>query len=182
MRVPALVLSAALLLAGCSGAQPEARKASPSPVAPSPAASSPAAALAAATCPASAPTGRWPAGVPADLPVPPTATMGRVDTNPDGLTLVRFSTRQSVRQGVLFATTALQPAGFALGRGDAEAVEADVPFSRGALRGLLKMIQQDECQTQWVLALQSARPGGAASPAPLLSPVTPSSPSPLPFG
>ncbi len=183
MKVPALLL-AVVLLSGCSGASPASAPASPAALPSSPAAS-PAAVAVTATCPATVPTGTWPAGVPDDLPVPPTAAIAGTTKNPDGLTLVRFSTTQSVRQGVIFLTTALQPAGFTLGRGDAEAIEADVPFSRGALRGLMKMIAQEDCRTNWILALQtagSAATGGIGSPAPLLSPVPRASPSPLPFG
>lgn len=133
------------------------------------------------TCPAADGDARWPAGVPADLPVPPTATIGKAEKSADGLTLVRFTTAQSVRDGVVFLATALQPAGYTLGRGDAEAIEADVPFSKGELRGLLKMIAEEPCRTQWILALQT-EPAAAATTAPLLPPVTSASPSPLPFG
>ena len=107
--------------------------------------------------------------------------MGTVEKSPDGLTLVRFTTGQSVRDGVVFLARALQPAGYTLGRGDAEAIEADVPFSKGQLRGLLKMIAEEPCRTQWILALQT-EPAAAAQTAPLLPPVTSASPSALPFG
>ncbi len=91
--------------------------------------------------------------------------------------------RLSVRDGVVFLASALQPAGYTLGRGDAEAIEADVPFTKGQLRGLFKMIAEQPCSTQWILALQSATaPAAGATTAPLLPPVTSTSPSPLPFG
>jgi hypothetical protein len=122
----------------------------------------------------------WPAAVPAELPVPPTTQLAGTERTPEGLVLVRFSTQQSVRDGVLFLVGALQPAGFTLGRGDAEGTEADVPFTRGTTRGLLKMLAQGPCRTSWVLAVQD---GGArtATPGPLL-PHVGRSPSPLPFG
>ncbi len=82
-----------------------------------------------------------------------------------------------VRLFIVFLATA---AGYTLGRGDAEAIEADVPFSRGELRGLLKMVAQEPCRTQWILALQTQPAAG--QDAPLLTPVTTASPSPLPFG
>ena len=170
-----------LLLAGCGGEDPAPRaqpaaaaSASPTAVATPPVPVEP-------TCDAAPTDASWPAGVPSDLPVPPTAEIGTVQKSPDGLTLVRFTTSQSVRQGVVFLATALQPAGYTLGRGDAEAIEADVPFSKGDLRGLLKMIAEAPCRTQWILALQT-EPAASATTAPLLPPVTGASPSPLPFG
>ncbi len=178
MRAALALGLTALLATGCSGS-PAPRAAGPSPT-PSTTAPSAAAAAAAPSCPAGGGDRAWPAGVPADLPVPPTAELGPAEQSPGGLTLVRFTTSQSVRDGVVFLSRALQPAGFTLGRGDAEALEADVPFSRGPLRGLLKMIADQPCRTQWVLALQTG-PGPSAG-APLLQPVTTASPSPLPFG
>jgi hypothetical protein len=50
--------------------------------------------------PARTPT--WPAGVPADLPQPPNAELGQSSVEPNGLTLVRFATRTSLRQSVVF--------------------------------------------------------------------------------
>lgn len=131
------------------------------------------------TCPAGTPTSlHWPAPVPAALPVPPTARLGSV-TNQGNLVLIRFSTSRSVRDGVLFAVNQLPAAGFTLGRGDAETIEADVPFSKNGEQGLFRMIMQAPCQTQWILAVQ--RPG-AMPGAPLLPSRRPVSPSPLPFG
>lgn len=182
MTRPPALLAAALLVAGCSGGgAADLPRAAPSPSAsPTPDAG---VRRPVTSCPdTGAETGRWPAGVPADLPVPPTAQISRTETTPDGLTLVRFTTTQSVRQGVLFLVQNLQPAGYTLGRGDAEAIEADAPFVKGSLNGLMKMIARAPCRTEWILALQKAGradPGGA----PLLPPVDPqASPSALPFG
>ena len=46
--------------------------------------------------------------------------------------MVRLTTGLSLREGVLFALRELPQAGFAIGRGDVERAEADVPFGRGA--------------------------------------------------
>ncbi len=176
------VVVGALLLSGCSGAEGPATAA---PAVPSPSAS-PVAVVASPTvapCPATARTQPWPKTVPAQLPVPPTAVMGKETRTKDGLTVLRFATSQSLTQGVVFLTRALQPAGFTLGRGDAEPTEADVPFSRGPLRGLLKMIADQPCHTQWVLALQTSRAVvPAATLPPLLPQYTSATPTPLPFG
>ena len=182
---PVLLALSALLGAGCSGGEPAAQPAAPTT--PATAAATAAALPTAAAEPtcgqATASRARWPEGVPADLPVPPTAQLGTTESTAQGLTLVRFTTQQSVRQGVVFLASALQPAGYTLGRGDAEAIEADVPFSKGPLRGLFKMIAEQPCSTQWILALQSATaPAAGATSAPLVPPVTSTSPSPLPFG
>lgn len=169
----ALALALVALLAGCGGAPRATSASSPAPAggaSPTP-------------CPAgSAAPVRWPQAVPADLPVPPTTRLASTERTPEGLVLVRFSTSQSVRDGVVFLVGALQPAGFTIGRGDAEGTEADVPFTRGSTRGLLKMLAQGPCRTSWVLAVQDgAAAAGSATPAPLL-PHVGRSPSPLPFG
>jgi hypothetical protein len=166
-RTLALLLAAGLLT-GCSGSGTgtTVAAASPSPQ----------------VCPdAPSEVTSWPSSVPAELPVPPTAGQLSPETRAaGGLTLLRFTTSQSVRQGVVFLAGALQPAGFTLGRGDAEAAEADVPFSRGDLRGLLKMTAEGPCRTRWVLALATQRAGAPESP--LLPRRSSASPSPLPFG
>lgn len=168
----------ALLLAGCGGSSSPVAATSPAPASPA-AAPSPSA----SPCPATAATQAWPKSVPSALPVPPTSAMGKETRTKEGLTVLRFSTSQSLRDGVLFLVKELQPAGFTLGRGDAEPTEADVPFTRGQLRGLMKMIAVEPCQTQWVLALQSRQSVvPAATLPPLLPRYTSASPSPLPFG
>lgn len=170
IRVPAL-LAAAALVAGCSSA------ASPAAV---PAAGTTPVPASPASCP---PTGEgrfpWPAGVPDDLPQPPGAVLTSSAPGAGGLTVVRFTTSQSLREGVLYLVRALQPAGYTLGRGDAEAAEADAPFTKGSLRGIYRMVAREPCATDWLLAVAPASPGAA----PLLPASTGSAPpSPLPFG
>jgi hypothetical protein len=175
VRVPrVLALALVALLTGCGGAARTTAATTPTPGA----TASPTPCPAASTAPA-----RWPAAVPADLPVPPTTRLVSSERTPEGLVLVRFSTAQSVRDGVVFLVGALRPAGFTVGRGDAEGTEADVPFTRGSTRGLLKMLAQGPCRTSWVLAVQDGAVGAAASapPGPLL-PHVGRSPTPLPFG
>lgn len=173
--VPALLAAAALaLLAGCSSA-------SPAPAAPVAATSAaPAAPGAPAACP---PPGAgsfpWPEGVPPDLPQPPGAVFTSTAPGAGGLTVVRFTTSQGLRDGVLHLVRELKPAGYTLGRGDAEAAEADAPFTKGSTRGIFRMVAREPCTTDWLLAVAPAAPGAA----PLLPPSTGSAPpSPLPFG
>lgn len=174
-RAVAAVVASLVLLVGCASEQPMASpSASPSRSAGPLAQSSP------ASCPASPSTGfRWPEGVPPDLPVPPGAVLGAVDSQPGGLTLVRFSTTQSIRDGVLFLVKELPRAGYTLARGDAEASEADAPFVKGSTRGVMRILATGECQTDWVLALATS--GSGAEPGTPLLPPAPDA-SPLPFG
>ena len=175
--LPLAVAAAVALLAGCGGGgEPKAQQSpSPSPVA------SPAAVDALPTCaPAPNKPYTWPKPVPADLPKLPGVTMGETKQTADGLTVVRFSTQSSLRDGVLFIVKSLPPAGFVLGRGDAEATEADAPFSKGDLRGVLRGISREQCATEWLLAITRTKAGGTGNP---LLPARPgTSPSPLPFG
>lgn len=178
--VPVWILTAGCLLAGCGSSEPSVPTTVPASL---PASASPAVVPAGDECPPQPPgTISWPEGVPGDLPKPPGATLTSSTTNPDGLVLVRFRTDTSVRQGIRHLVGTLQPAGYTLERGDAEAQEADAPFSKGTLRGIFRMIARETCQTDWLLAVTSAAPQDAA-PAPLLPPppggVTP---QPLPFG
>ena len=122
----------------------------------------------------------WPSEVPKDLPQPPSAVFGATQRTPEGLTIVRFSTSQSLQQAVVFVVTEVQKAGFTLGRGDAEPAEADAPFGRGDLRGVYKILAQAPCRSEWLVAVTRTQP---TSNSPLLP--TPShgpSSSPLPFG
>jgi len=122
----------------------------------------------------------WPIEVPRDLPQPPAATYEGTTRTPEGLTIVRFSTAQSLQESVLFVVREVQKAGFTLGRGDAEPSEADAPFGRGDLRGVYKLLMHADCRTDWLVAVVKARPNGT-------SPILPSasrgpSSQPLPFG
>lgn len=169
---PAAVLAAALLVSGCGGSS-EPTTAPP----PTSAVSTPAA------CPTPThpkPT-EWPALAPADLPKPPHASIDDAQTAPDGVRIVKFTTPTSLREAVLFVVRELPKAGYVLGRGDAEAAEADAPFVHNDIRGLLRMVVVGECRTQWLLATVDTDAASGGSP--LLPTHSPSgSPSPLPFG
>lgn len=178
MSRPAVLLLAAasaLLLSGCGGGSSAAAAGGTG------SAGAGATAAPSAGCPSPpASTLSWPTGVPADLPVPPGSTLTSTTAGDGGLTIVRFSTEDSLRAGVLSLVRTLQPAGYTLGRGDAEAAEADAPFSRGDLRGVYRSISRQACRTDWLLAVTNA-PAGAG--APLLPPPPGGTPaSPLPFG
>jgi hypothetical protein len=167
--------AALLLLTACTGgSEPKAADASPVPsfVAPSP---SPL-----PTCaPAPNTTYSWPKEIPQDLPKIPGAVIESSRKTTDGLQIVLFSTKASLRDGVLFIVKQLPPAGFVLGRGDAEAAEADAPFNKGDLRGVLRGAAVALCETKWVLAVtRQSRSTGS----PLLPSHTGPTPSPLPFG
>jgi hypothetical protein len=171
--VPAAVLAVATTLSGCGGSS--APTTAPQPTAPVP------------TTPAACPQPsdpkpvEWPSTVPADLPKPPNATIDDAETAQDGVRIVKFTTPQSLREAVLFVVRELPKAGYVLGRGDAEAAEADAPFVHNDIRGLLRMIVAGNCRTQWLLAtVDTSSPAGGS---PLLPAHTPSgSSSPLPFG
>ncbi len=176
-----LVAGAALLVAltGCDGAgRPAGGTAAPSPT---PSRTAGAAQQTAAACPTAQPaTFTWPEPVPADLPIPPGSVLGEVTQQPSGLTLVRFSTTQSIRDGVLFLVKQFPKAGYTLARGDAEASEADAPFVKGRTRGVMRILATGECKTDWVLAVATGDSGAAKVGSPLLPPAPDA--SPLPFG
>lgn len=124
---------------------------------------------------------QWSPKVPADLPKPPGARIDDEETTQDGVHIVKFTTQSSLRDSVLFVVERLPKAGYVLGRGDAEASEADAPFVHGDIRGLIRMLQIGLCNTQWLLATVDT--SAPTSNSPLLTPHTPTgSPSPLPFG
>jgi hypothetical protein len=171
--VPAAVLAAAMLLAGCGGSSGPSNNVQPQAPAPTTPAQCPQ--------PSDAQPTRWPSQVPADLPKPPNATIDEAETAPDGVHIVKFTTPQSLRDAVLFVVRELPKAGYVLGRGDAEAAEADAPFVHNDIRGLVRMIVVGDCRTQWLLATVDTAAASGGSP--LLPAHTPSgSPSPLPFG
>jgi hypothetical protein len=128
--------------------------------------------------PATTPT--WPAGVPADLPQPPNAELGQSSVEPNGLTLVRFATRTSLRQSVVFILCTLPKAGYVMGRGDAELTEADTPFQKGRLHGLYKVVSSNPERTEWLLAVQqdNSVPFATGSVGPSAAPTS----APPPFG
>ena len=161
-------------VAGCSGSS-SGNGAAPQPT--------PASTSAAPTCPSPSPVTPpvWSRKVPADLPKPPGARIDDEQTLAGGVHYVRFSTQTSLRDSVLFVVRTLPKAGYTLGRGDAEATEADAPFVHGNIRGLVRMLQLGLCQTQWLLATVDT--SASVGNSPLLTPHSPTgSPSPLPFG
>jgi hypothetical protein len=174
MRRTALLVAGAAILSvtACSGSSTSAR---PGPTATAPAPSrSPL-----PTCAPAKPTKySWPKQIPQDLPKIPGAVIESSKQTTDGLFIVLFSTDASLRDGVLFIVSKLPAAGFNLGRGDAEQTEADAPFNKGDVRGVLRGAAVGLCQTKWVLAVARNRGTGT----PLLPSHTGPSPSPLPFG
>lgn len=194
-RTPArtALLAGLLALAACGGSGPgstdpaaTAPVGSAAAVAETSAAAAPAATTAAAspvaeTCPEPVDEGDpWPAEVPADLPKPRSIAISESVVQDSGLRVVRFSNPVGLRDNVVFVVEALPAAGYVLGRGDAEAQEADAPFQKDDLRGILRMVASTTCSTDWLLAFALAEDGGSTAPVPSYAPS--SSPSPLPFG
>ena len=163
------------VLTACSGSSDGPKAASSAAPAPTAAAPSP------CPKPSHAKPTNWPSQVPADLPKPADATIQDKMTASDGVHIVKFATPTSLRESVIFVVNKLPKAGYVLGRGDAEAAEADAPFIHGNIRGLVRMLETAPCQTLWLLATVDTNAPSVNSP--LLTPHTPSgSPSPLPFG
>ena len=176
-RSTALLVGLALLT-GCSSSGSTA--ADPAAPAASPRASS-LFAPAPTGCPTPPPAEpSWPGGVPVDLPHPPGTSVTEVEDRTDGLTVVQFTTPISLRDSILFVVDALPEAGYTLARGDAESTEADAPFVKGDLRGVMRMIAVEPCRTDWLLALAEGAPATSGTGSPLL-PTRPDA-SPLPFG
>lgn len=172
VRRSVVCVVAVALLSGCGGSSTPAAAPAPSQSAqPSPTV---------APCPGATASSKlvWPADFPQNLPKPPGATAAvPVPSQLSGLSIVRFSTPTSIREGVLFVVKAVPRAGFTLGRGDAEPFEADAPWQYGNLRGTYRMSARAECQTLWLVAVARQGVGGGS---PLL-PTPTGSPSPLPF-
>jgi hypothetical protein len=99
----------------------------------------------------------------------------------DGIHVVRFTTPTSLRTSVLFIVERYPKAGYVIGRGDAEATEADAPFVHNQVRGLTRVTEISLCQTLWLVASVAVTNKGVTSP--LLVPhPTSSATSALPFG
>ncbi len=124
-------------------------------------------------------TPQWPADVPDVIPRPEGVTIQKVDRTKGNVTQVRFTAPMSLRESVLYIVDRYPKAGFTLGRGDAEATEADAPFQRGeALRGLVRVfVTPKDCETLWLLAVVR----NANAPYDITYTPPPSS-TPLPFG
>lgn len=141
-------------------------------------------------CPSASPTAP-PAGaalsqvlrsVPFGLPLPENITPVDTQKTSDGIQVVKFTTPTSLRDAVIFIVDRYPKAGYVIGRGDAEATEADAPFVKAGLRGLTRLASLQTCQTLWLIASvpTSGTTGGTS---PLLSPhPTSSQTSALPFG
>jgi hypothetical protein len=170
----AAVLVSAISVAGCTGgSKPSAAPAPTQSLYTPPPCPTPKVAKATA----------WPSFLPSDLPKPRNATIQPkgVTTTADGVHIVRFLTPTSLRESVLFIVNKYPKAGYALGRGDAEATEADAPFVHGDIRGVTRISSITQCQTLWLTATAKVTNGPGNTP--LITPHTPSSsPSPLPFG
>ena len=173
MLAAALVSMAAL--AGCSGGS---GKPEPAP-APTQSLYTP------PPCPTPAKTvaTKWPKWMPADLPKPANATLQPhgESTTTDGVHIIKFTTPTSLRDAVLFIVRKYPAAGYVLGRGDAEATEADAPFVHGEIRGTTRIASITQCKTLWLTATVNVKQGNGSTP--LISPhPTSSATSPLPFG
>ena len=120
--------------------------------------------------------------VPFGLPLPDNITPVDTSKTSDGIQVVKFTTPSSLRDSVIFIVDRYPKAGYVIGRGDAEATEADAPFVKAGLRGLTRVASLQTCQTLWLIASvpTSGTTGGTS---PLLSPhPTSSQTSALPFG
>lgn len=177
VRLAALLVAAlvsAATLTGCSGGGSPASAPAPTqsaytpPPCPTPAAGKPTS---------------WPKFLPADLPKPANATIQPhgVSTTSDGVHIVKFTTPTSLRDSVIWIVHTYPAAGYTLGRGDAEATEADAPFAHGQIRGVTRISSIEQCKTLWLTATVDAKNNLGNTP--IITPRTPSSsPSPLPFG
>lgn len=179
-RPYALLAMCVVVLSGCSGGG--GVTAAPTSAATSPAQTPSSLLTEPRGCPSAAPTDfRWPEEVPDDLPTPPGARLTEVQERSDGLTVVMFTTPISIRDAVLFLIEQMPAAGYTLARGDAENAEADAPFVKDDLRGVMRMLAVEECRTDWLMAITTGVPaGGPGGGTPLLPP-RPGA-SPLPFG
>ena len=177
-------VATALSLTGCAGAPTTAAGPTPTPVVATAAPSAAAPNASPAPCPTSVTpavsTAEVPREVPSDLPLPPEASVTEVTQRDGGLTVVRFSTPDSLRASILFVLDTLPANGYVLGRGDAESFEADAPFTRGDLRGVMRMVATEECRTEWLLAVADGSAGGSPVVVPSYSPQP--SATALPFG
>jgi hypothetical protein len=177
VKLAATVLSGAVLAAaaGCSSGSTPATasiKPIPTPTCPS------AAATTAPTSPALAKALR---NVPFDLPMPDNITPLDSTKTADGIQVVKFTTPTTLRAAVIFMVDRYPKAGYVLGRGDAEATEADAPFVKNKVRGLTRVASLETCKTLWLVATVAT--SGSTGTSPLLSPhPTSSQTSALPFG
>jgi hypothetical protein len=137
----ASLAAGAVLLAGCGGDE------DPSP--PKAAASSTDGA-----CPSPAGDAQhWGGDVPSDIPRLPGMTVDSGDTT-QGVQHVYFSVPMSFTDSVASYLEQLPAAGFALGTGDSEESEADIPFSKDGRQFSLKLRGvPDPCRTDGLLSV-----------------------------
>ena len=122
-----------------------------------------------------------PAHIPADLPKPPGAHIDDTSVDESGVHTTKFTTPTSLRESILFVVQRLPSAGYVLGRGDAEPTEADAPFIRNSIRGLVRLVFLQPCTTLWLLStVDTSKTSKGPTILPSYSPS--GSPSPLPFG
>lgn len=119
--------------------------------------------------------------MPFDLPLPKGITVVGTMTTSDGIHVVRFTTADSLRTAVLFIVEKYPKAGYQIGRGDAEATEADAPWVHGQVRGLTRVNELQPCQTEWLVASVATTSSGVTSQI-LVPHPTSSVTSALPFG
>ena len=129
----ALVAVAALTtpaLVGCGGGSDNPTVAAPS----------------ASGCPSSAlAADSWPSAVPSDLPTLPGLHVTSTQSTSSGAHMVSAESPVALREAVRTLVTELPKAGYSLGKGDAEADEADAPFSKGDLHGSFRLSAQSSC-------------------------------------
>jgi hypothetical protein len=101
----------------------------------------------------------WPAAVPQDFPKPPAATLDAVKQlqpksgHKHPGVVVSLTVPASLQDEIRYVNRILPAAGFALGRGDAEQAEADIPFTRADVTGQLRLRRATTCRTTWILTV-----------------------------
>ena len=153
----AVLPASVVLLAGCGSGSTATRKLPTTPSA------------TVSQCPGenAAPVDAWPAGVPAGFPT----FAGQTITSSSTVgprTTVTFTTPQSLRESVLAILNSIPAAGYVLGRGEAEVVDAEAPFSSRATNGAFRVLEVDTCESQWLLVLEP-RGQFAGQPTPLIT-------------
>jgi hypothetical protein len=83
--------------------------------------------------------------------VPPGLHVVSVQEKPN--VVIRFTVPDDFHHTVRYLLDALPKAGFTLGTGDAEAEEADIPFSGGGLHASMKINDKGHCETGGLLAV-----------------------------
>ena len=97
-------------------------------------------------CPSSASAAdSWPAAVPSDLPTLPGLQVSSTQSTSSGAHMVSAQAPVALREAVRVLVTELPKAGYSLGKGDAEADEADAPFSKGGVHGSFRLSAASVC-------------------------------------